>query len=307
MTDVPYEDLQPEDALTESPPDDGLPPEVSAAIRRLDEIVKRFEEHPDPIVKDLVLEMLHNVDTMHRVGLKRINELLKVAGLQQRAVDDPEVRLLFDLYDLGEGGARSRAEAVVESLRASLESVGAAIELLEADAHTVRVRLFQPAGNPTHENVREIRAAVEQVLRNGLSDVLNIELVEAPRPQQLPANFTPVSALVMPRPPRWEPALPLTDVPAGCLRALELRDSRILLAHLGAGEVYAFRNECPGTPFPLDAAQLKDGILFCPWHGCLFELRGGRRIDTHAPGLGVLPVRVQDGEILVALPRPAAA
>ncbi len=33
---------------------DPLPPEVAAAVNRLDQLVKRFEEHPDPVVKDLV-------------------------------------------------------------------------------------------------------------------------------------------------------------------------------------------------------------------------------------------------------------
>jgi nitrite reductase/ring-hydroxylating ferredoxin subunit len=101
--------------------------------------------------------------------------------------------------------------------------------------------------------------------------------------------------------------LQLTDIPVGALRAIELGDARVLLINLGAGEVYAYRNECPGTPFPLDAAKLTEGILLCPWHGCRFELRGGRRLDTPGAGLGVLPVRIQDGQVLVALPQAAAA
>jgi nitrite reductase/ring-hydroxylating ferredoxin subunit len=289
--------------MTDARIDDGLPPEVSAAVQRLDYIVKRFEEHPEPGVRDLVFELLHNVDTMHRAGLKRLNEVLKVAGLQRRAVDDPEVRLLFDLYDLGEGGEQSRAEAVVESMRPSLQSVGATIELVEAEPNTLKVRLSQ---RPS-ARVAELRAAVEQALREGLPDMPTIEIIEDDPPPQLPPNFVPLSTLVRPRPLHWQLVLPLSEVPAGHLRGTVVGDTRVLLTNLGDSEVLAYRNECPGTPFPLDAAPIEDGVLLCPWHGCRFDLRGGRRVDTQAPGLGVLPVRVQDGQILVALPQGAAA
>jgi hypothetical protein len=72
---------------------------------------------PTPRCKSGAFELLQCIDTMHRAGLRSLNELLRRAGLQRTAVNDPEVRLLFDLYDPGEGGDRSRAEAVVESLR----------------------------------------------------------------------------------------------------------------------------------------------------------------------------------------------
>ena len=100
-----------------------LPEDVAAAVQRLDELVKSFEEHPDPAVQERAFELLQCVDSMHRAGLRRLNDLLKTVGLQRRAIDDPEVRLLFDLYDLGEGGVQSRAEAVVESMRPSMESI----------------------------------------------------------------------------------------------------------------------------------------------------------------------------------------
>jgi hypothetical protein len=118
--------------------------DVAAAVERLDRLVKRFEEHPDPVVKDLVFELLSAVDAVHRIGLRRLNELLKVAGLQHRATDDPEVRLLFDLYDLGEGGDEARCAAVVESVKPGLDARGVQIELVASTATTIRVRLTCP-------------------------------------------------------------------------------------------------------------------------------------------------------------------
>ena len=291
--------------MSDLPPDeDGLPADVAAAAQRLDELVKRFEAHPDPAVQERVFELLQCVDTMHRAGLRSLNELLKTAGLQRRAVDDPEIRLLFDLYDLGEGGDESRAEAVVASLRPVVESGGAALELLSANAYSVKVRLACAPGDP---HVDDWRAAVEHALFDALPDVSEVEVLSEQAGQSALSNFVPLSSLVLRRSPEWQPAVALADLPTAALRGIDVGDVRVLLARVGAEEVYAYRNECPGTPFPLDAAAIHDGVILCPWHGCRFELRGGRRVDAQAPGLGVLPVRIADGQVVIAIPQAAAA
>ena len=276
---------------------DELPSDVAAAVQHLDELVKRFEEHPDPAVQQRVFELLECVDVMHRAGLRRINELLKTAGLQRRAVDDPEVRLLFDLYDLGEGGDQARAQAVVESLRPSVEATGGTLQLLEADAHSVRVRLVQP---PT--SAEDVRLALEESLYERLPGVSEVEIVSAPPP---PSNFFPLTQLL--RPPQWQRVMAMADLGRGGSHAIEVDGVRVLLVRTNSGEVFAYRNECPGTPFPLDAARVIDDVLMCPWHGCRFMLKGGRRADSDAPGLGVLSVRVEDGLIEVAIPRGVSA
>jgi nitrite reductase/ring-hydroxylating ferredoxin subunit len=273
-------------------PESELPPEVAAAVERLDELVRKFEEHPDPAIQDRVFELLHCVDTVHRAGLRRLNDLLKVAGLQHRAVDDPEVRLLFELYDLGEGGDEERAQAMVDSLRPSLDAVGARLEVLAASAEALRVRLSVPV-----QGCGDLRGSVEQVLREGLPGVQQIE-IEAP--EAPPGDFIPLARLLGNR-QTWQAVAPLDDVPLDGVRAVDVSGSRLLLVRLGRDEVYAYRNACPGTTFPLEAGQASDGTLRCPWHGCRFDLRGGHRLDADAPGLGVVPVRIEGGLVRVRL------
>jgi hypothetical protein len=85
--------------------DEPLPPELAEAAMRVDELVRLFEDHPDPLVRDQVVALLQAVDALHRAGLRRVADLLQAAGLERRALDDPEVRLLYTLYDLGEDAA----------------------------------------------------------------------------------------------------------------------------------------------------------------------------------------------------------
>lgn len=286
-----------------------LPDDVAAAIAHIDDLVKRFEEHPDSVVQERVFELLTSIDTVHRAGLTRLNELLKVAGLQRRAVEDPEIRLLLDLYDLGEGGQHARAEAVLESIRPSVEAAGATIDLLgvEPDHGSVRVRLSPGPGEDLAQHWDALRTAVEHAIRDGMPDVRSVEILDENRPPVVPANFVPLSRLITPRALAFEPVLALESLPPDHLRAVDVGSVRVLLARGGTDEVFAYRNACPGSPFPLDAATVQNGALICPWHGCRFDLRGGRRLDASAPGLGVLSVRVANGQILVAIPEPAAA
>jgi nitrite reductase/ring-hydroxylating ferredoxin subunit/Fe-S cluster biogenesis protein NfuA len=274
-----------------SEPDVSLPAEVARAAERLDELVKRFEEHPDQTIQERVFELLQCVDILHRAGLRRLNDLLKIAGLQQRALDDPEVRLLFDLYDLGEGGERLRVEAVVESLRPSLDALGARLEVLGADATSAEVRLSTAPSCST----AELRRSIEQALRDGVPGVERVTVLEVSTSNG-GQNFVPLTRL---RLPSWQPALALSELPDGHLHGVRVGKERVLLANLGKAEVVAFVNACPGSPLPLDAGRLREATLRCPWHGCLFDLRTGQRRDGEGPGLDRVAAQTADGRILV--------
>jgi nitrite reductase (NADH) small subunit len=284
--------------------DSDLPVELAAAVERLDGLVKRFEEHPDPAVKDRVFELLTCIDAVHRVGLRRLNELLKVAGLQKRAVDDPEVRLLFDMYDLGEGGEETRMAAMVESVRPGLAEMGVQIEIVTATPTALAVRLiYPPRADPA--GLEALQSSLQAVLFEGLPGVQRVTVELATLPPALQNNFVPIGELKLPPKIDWQPVMGLAELPDLSVRAIQLNSERVLLAHLDGDEVYAYRNCCPETPFPLEAGQVSGTLLRCPWHGCTFDLRGGRRVDQSAPGLGVIPSRVQDGQIYVGLPHAA--
>jgi hypothetical protein len=89
-------------------PEKPLPPDLAAALHRLDDLVQRFEAHPDPAVQACAFELLQCVDAVHRAGIGRLAGLLAEAGLAERALADPAVALLLELYGLA--GDREPAE-----------------------------------------------------------------------------------------------------------------------------------------------------------------------------------------------------
>ena len=79
-----------------------LDPAVSAALERIEELLDAFEMDPDEGIREMAVELLQSIDTVHRAGITRLAEYLHSAGepIRQRALADPSVRLLFELYDL---------------------------------------------------------------------------------------------------------------------------------------------------------------------------------------------------------------
>ena len=294
---------------------DPLPPEISDAVDRIAELVAGFEAEADEDLRTRAFELLRSIDLVHRAGLRRLDELLKAAGLQTRAIDDPEVKLLFDLYDLGEGGERQRAEAVLESVAPYIESHGGRLSVMDAEAGVVRVQLCG-ACSSCQGSTATLRHVVEGALRDGLSDFIRMEVVEAATHEHgsdhgggsgLPAGFIPLDSL-RPAKPRltWHFVFVASALPIGGLRSVEVENEAILVANV-AGEHYAYRDVCPGSPLGMASANVEGAILVCPWHGCRFDLRGGRRVLGEGPGLAVVPIAVDGGEVRIGVLAPAAA
>jgi len=301
---------------------ESLAPELEEALDRIADLVAGFEAESDEALQTRVFELLRSIDLIHRAGLHRLDELLKVAGLQARAVDDPEVKLLFDLYDLGEGGDRQRAEAVVATVSPYIESHGGQLSVVEAEAGVVTVQL-SGACSGCQGSSATLRHVVEGALRDGLSDFVRMEVVEAApghehggghdhgggqgAPAGLPDGFIPLSSL-RPVKPRltWHPVFAASAVPSDSLRAVEVEGDAILVVNVD-GEHYAYRDLCPGSPFSLASARVEEGILVCPWHACRFDLRGGRRLVGDGPGLAVVPIAVEGGEVRIGVLATAAA
>ena len=116
-----------------------------------------------------------------------------------------------------------------------------------------------------------------------------------------PASEKPIQLGRKPlRRPRWVSVGPLEELEPGEMRALRPEGTSLILVRLD-GEVYACRNGCaPVSALTLHLGRLEGSTLVCPWHGCRYDVRTGKRQDAEGK-LAVLPVAVQDGEIKVAV------
>lgn len=60
------------------------------------------------------------------------------------------------------------------------------------------------------------------------------------------------------------------------------------------GECYAIAAVCPHLGGPLDAAQVADGCIVCPWHGYRFDVRTGECVSGQAFRLAVAKLDTPD-------------
>jgi Fe-S cluster biogenesis protein NfuA len=175
-----------------------LPAHVAAALERLDDLVRWFEDHPDEGVQDGLLEVLRAVDVIHRGALDRLVGVLDAHGLREVALADPHVALLVGLYEAQDDDAddpRVRAEAAVAELQPYVASHGGRLEVVAAEDGVANIRLLGAcqscSGSPAALN-----DLVEQALRANLPEFVRMEVSppHPPAPQSAPV-LIPLSAL----------------------------------------------------------------------------------------------------------------
>ena len=91
------------------------------------------------------------------------------------------------------------------------------------------------------------------------------------------------------------------EVPPGTVKAVQVGDEPIALANCG-GSFYATQGKCLHLEGPLGEGHLGDDCLLrCPWHGWTYDVRTGKNDFDLAIQLRTYEVKVEDGDVKVAL------
>jgi 3-phenylpropionate/trans-cinnamate dioxygenase ferredoxin subunit len=95
----------------------------------------------------------------------------------------------------------------------------------------------------------------------------------------------------------------LDELPEVGAAAAEIHGRRIAIAHTDDGGVRAVDDTCTHANVSLSEGELDGCTLECWLHGSRFDLRTGEPIGLPATvPVTVYPVRVEDGEVYVAVP-----
>ena len=90
------------------------------------------------------------------------------------------------------------------------------------------------------------------------------------------------------------------DLPPGTVTTVRAGDEEIALAHVDGG-FYATQAACIHLQGPLGEGLLAGSVLTCPWHGWQYDVRTGENEFDRAIQLRTYEVRVEDGEVKVAV------
>jgi nitrite reductase (NADH) small subunit/3-phenylpropionate/trans-cinnamate dioxygenase ferredoxin subunit len=67
------------------------------------------------------------------------------------------------------------------------------------------------------------------------------------------------------------------------------------------GQYYAIDDICPHMGASLSGGYVENGVVTCPWHAWRFRLKDGAWADSPRVKIGCFPVRVENGEIQIAV------
>jgi len=90
------------------------------------------------------------------------------------------------------------------------------------------------------------------------------------------------------------------EIPPGTTAIVQVDEQAIAIANVD-GEFYAMQNACMHLKGPLGDGRLEGSVLSCPWHGWQYDVRTGKNEFDHAIRLETYQVRVEDGEVKVAI------
>lgn len=285
-------------------PDAGPSPDRDVVLD-VDRLITSLQEHPDPAVGRQVRELLEGIDAVHRTGLTRM--LTAIQGMAgeafiNRLVGDPAIRFLLMSYELLAVDRRIMAEEVLDTVRGPLHGAGVDVEIVEVVGGVVYVRLH--GAEHCALPLASVLAQLEGALR---ADFVGFqELVVRDRARAVVTPLISPDALRRARRPVFRYALSLAELPPGGIKAVEVEGHPVLFANAG-GDVLAVANRCGESPLPLEFGTLSGVELRCSWHGCVYDIRTGKRLDRDGDRLRVFPVSIEDGEIRIAVDTVAAA
>jgi nitrite reductase/ring-hydroxylating ferredoxin subunit len=91
------------------------------------------------------------------------------------------------------------------------------------------------------------------------------------------------------------------ELPPGSSIEVEVAGRVVALFNVG-GKIHAISGICPHAGGPLGEGTLDGTVVTCPWHGWQFDVSTGQNLRSPSLVQERYQVKIEDGDVLVALP-----
>jgi nitrite reductase (NADH) small subunit len=92
-----------------------------------------------------------------------------------------------------------------------------------------------------------------------------------------------------------------SEIPVGQGRMFEVGGRQVAVFNLD-GQFYAIDNVCRHQGGPLAEGELDGCVVTCPWHGWTYDVTSGQSPDDPDTHVQQFEVKIEGGDILVAVP-----
>jgi Fe-S cluster biogenesis protein NfuA len=167
-------------------------------IKRLSELVAQLEQMPGSAQKTASKDLVQLLMEVHAQGLERILELVFESSqgggtlIDRLGKDDIAGGLLL-LYSLHPDALETRVHTALERIRARLQKLACAIDLVSVDEGAVQVRVTK-SGHSCGSSTDGLRKLVENGIFELAPDITSLEILGLE--EQSPTGFVAVESLV---------------------------------------------------------------------------------------------------------------
>jgi Fe-S cluster biogenesis protein NfuA/nitrite reductase/ring-hydroxylating ferredoxin subunit len=271
------------------------------------------------VARERAEQLVREVTDLYGAVLERMMDVALAADpdLADRFAADDLVASLLLVHGLHPYDVERRVSDALDSVRPYLGSHGGDVSLLGVDDDVVRLQ-FQGSCKSCPSSSVTLELAVEDAVRAAAPEVSSIEVVAAD--QDPSSGVIPAESLLTQlhsngrrareerkgrSPTAWQPVPELADLADGEVGGFRVTGLTALACRVG-GDVFAYRDRCPGCLGTLAGAQLRGAVLRCPACGAGFDaVHAGAGVggDSH---LEPIPVLVRDGVLSMAVPEEVA-
>jgi Fe-S cluster biogenesis protein NfuA/nitrite reductase/ring-hydroxylating ferredoxin subunit len=288
--------------------------ELRGRVARIETLLEEIESFRDPEARARIAEMVQTLLELYGEGLGRIVDIVGRLGSQDmkdELLGDELITHLLILHGLHPVDVETRVLEALDEVRPYLESHGGNVQFLGIGDGVARVRLEGSCeGCPS--STMTLKLAIEEAVQKAAPELEGVEAEGVAEPPSRPTTtFVAGPALSRKRKKEQEEnrssswtTIGELDVPGGGMLAKEVVGERVLFLKL-AGNLYAYRDVCPGCGASLERGELRVADLTCSGCGRRYDARrAGRSLgDASSLHLEPFPLLVgEDGRTKVAPP-----
>ncbi len=179
--------------------------EMQEHAARIEALLNEADALTDPKARATVVEIVQGLMALYGEGFARILAIIarqEGGANPERTVSaltgDPLVSHLLLLHDLHPVDVEMRVERALEEVRPYLASHGGNVRLIGVEAGIARLRLEGHCkGCPS--STMTLKTTVEEAILKAAPELIGIDAEDAMAPASHPANFVPMSELLVRR------------------------------------------------------------------------------------------------------------
>ncbi|HEU4680063.1 MAG TPA: NifU family protein [Terrimicrobiaceae bacterium] len=274
--------------------------ELNRVGLRIQELIERVNEVPDPSSRVILEECLESLLSFYGRGLERILELVEEAGpegqkVYENLINDGAVRGLLLIHNLHPVPLETRLLEALAKIRPYMESHGGNVELLSLHDDIATLRL-QGHCKTCPSSTVTMELAIRSAIEEACPDLMGFEVEGIASAPETATQHMPNGA------PAWKEVAEARSLEEGQMISIQVTGVALVVCQ-HTGRMYAYRDHCPACNMPLHLGAFSHGILSCSLGHRYDVQRAGASLDRTSLHLTPLPLLAQEGIVRIALAR----